>query len=134
MLFTRLSIKKKLILIVTLPFLIALYFISNHALSLQRQVTELSQHKKLAQLNQVASHLIHELQMEASYAAGLLSGDGYTFSEDLTEQINETSHAIALLQSRLDALNITQKNTLSAIKHLEQTLSQLSSFRAETFV
>ena len=130
-LLTRLSIKQKLLLIVTPPFLITLYFISYHSIALQSQVTELEQHRKLALINEQASLLVHELQLESSYAAGLLNGDGFTFSEELSIQIDHSQQALSAWQSTLKSLNIQQASATKLIEQLGPMLEQLTAFRLE---
>ncbi len=129
----RLSIKQKLLLIVTLPFLIALYFILHQTAESQSRLLELKHHQTINLLSIEASKLTHQLQREARYSAGLLSGDGFTFSEELEIQFNDTDAAILAWQSTLSNLNLDEGNapTNSLINQVEQALTQLSPFRLE---
>lgn len=129
----RLSIKQKLLLIVTLPFLIALYFILHQAAESQSRLLELKHHQTINLLSIEASKLTHQLQREARYSAGLLSGDGFTFSEQLETQINDTDAAILAWQNTLSNLNLDEGNATAnrLINQLEQALTQLSPFRLE---
>jgi len=129
----RLSIKQKLLLIVTLPFLIALYFIINQTAESQSRLLELKHHQTINLLSIEASKLTHQLQREARYSSGLLSGDGFTFSEELESQIKETNVAILAWQSTLSNRHIDEANaaTRQLINQLEQALIQLAPFRLE---
>lgn len=133
LIFKRLSIKQKLLLIVTMPFLITFYFIANQTLESQFQVAELKHHHVINQLSMQSSKLIHQLQQESRYSAGLLSGDGFTFSDVLEVQTKESDIAIQSWNKTVSSLHADEReaSVKALIDQVEQALTQLAPFRLE---
>ncbi|MEH6577474.1 MAG: methyl-accepting chemotaxis protein [Amphritea sp.] len=127
------SIKQKLLLIVSLPFLIALYFISNQVIDQRQQLQQLERHQSVVTVTIAASALIDQLQIESSYAAGLLSGDGFSFSEQLEEQKVQTDQQLAyflesVAEHRLQLNAVGLQTMISAI---EKQLLDFPAMRSE---
>lgn len=129
----RLSIKQKLLLIVSLPFLIALYFIGNQVQSSLQQLNRLNQHQAISRVLNHSTATIAQLQLEASYATGLLSGDGFSFSEPFEQQLSQTDQQLAQLHESLQTTHSIwaaagQADTLTL---LTSQLSKLNGLRNE---
>lgn len=125
------SVKHKLLILIALPLLMAVYMEYQQLSKIAQQQAELKAVQMLVGLTELNSGLAHEMQKERGMSAGFLGSKGTKFSDALPLQRQQTD---ALLQQWRTA--ISQASGLSdypqvndVILRLKEALSTLESVR-----
>ena len=80
------SIKTKLLLLVSLPVLALLFFAGMKVVELQNKAGSQENLRDLMQVSVAASNLVHELQKERGFSSGFLGSKGEKFAAELPAQ------------------------------------------------
>jgi len=101
----NLSIKTKLLLLVSLPTLLLLYFSISLSLSKMAQYRELEVVHALVGISTHYGDLIHELQKERGMSAGFLGSKGAKFATELPDQRKASNAALERLKADLSSFD-----------------------------
>ena len=122
--FKNLSIRAKLILLVTLPIIVLLFLISKTIYVDKTQLDTLNTLDSIIHLTKVDSNLVHELQKERGATAGYLGSKGKKFKNILLAQRKLTD------EKKIEFLHVVHKLDLEKInkdlaKQIQDSLIQL---------
>ena len=101
----RLSMRSKLMLMLALPLILALYFLSQAMLDSWRLSQSMARIQLLADVAVDASNLVHELQKERGLTAGFLGSKGERLQAELSQQRTVTNGKLQQYQSRVATLD-----------------------------
>ena len=101
----NLSIKAKLLLLVSFPTLLLLYFSVSLSLEKMAQYRELEAVNALVGISTHYGDLVHELQKERGMSAGFLGSKGAKFASELPEQRKASDSAIERLKGDLGSFD-----------------------------
>lgn len=124
------SIRNKLILIVTVPAVSLLLLGSAMLFSKSREASAMSNIATLSELAVEMSSLLHETQKERGMSAGYLGSKGTKFGAELREQRKLTDQKISALNLFLDRFDRSQLNK-SFLNQLESALGDLDQISAK---
>ncbi|MEH6652146.1 MAG: methyl-accepting chemotaxis protein [Motiliproteus sp.] len=134
----RLSMRSKLVLMLVLPLMLALYFLSQAMLDSWRLSQSMARIQLLSDVAVDASNLVHELQKERGLTAGFLGAKGERLQAELSQQRTVTNGKLQQYQSRVATLGSSdmwlgfkqQLDTIDArfakLPELRQQVSNLS--------
>lgn len=129
----RLSMRSKLMLMLVLPLLLAIYFLSQAMLDSWRLSQSMARIQLLADVAVDASDLVHELQKERGLTAGFLGSKGERLQSELSQQRSVTNAKLQQYQSRVATLDSSDmwlgfKQQLDTI---DARLGKLSALRQQ---
>jgi methyl-accepting chemotaxis protein len=126
------NIKNKLILMLVLPILIALYFSATEVISKSSINDEMGDLEELSVLAVSISALVHEQQKERGASALFMGSGGKSFVSELGTQRNATDSKAAELKAVIGDLDTTHFGTEfnSALNGAISTLSQMQQIRS----
>ena len=126
----NLSISKKLLLIISIPILIAVSLTSNEIYTKYTSAEHATQTIEIQETSRAIQHLIHELQIERGLSTGYVTAKDPTIRSRLLTQYNNTDLARESLdeaiQSSKSVIDLSTKKLLL----LDQHLVRLHSIRA----
>ncbi len=111
MLLKNLSIKTKLLLLVSFPTILLVYFASSLSLEKISQYRELKRIDRLSGISTLYGELAHQLQKERGMSAGYLGSNGAKFAAELPEQCKASDAALGHLKSALASFDRTSYAT-----------------------
>jgi len=125
------SIKRKLIILLTTLSLFILIIIGNNVIEEINEKSELNRAEHLNNLSTVLSKLIHETQKERGASAGYLASKGMKFRDVLTNQKISTNKALQVYKDYINNKeNLQNDNSLlNEIDFLNNALNELDSIR-----
>ena len=124
--FKNLSIKTKLILMITLPVVVLIFLVSQSLYKDKEKITQLNNIKEMLILSKTSANLIHELQKERGATAGYLGSHGKSFKDILLKQRQLTNKRLTQLKNMLQKVNV-QKIDLDTYKQLTDVLTKLKN-------
>ena len=101
----NLSIRTKIVILVTFPILLLLYFVATSAFQLQIDHTNATKACQLVHLTKELSQLIHETQKERGMSAGFISSKGKKFTTKLKKQYTITDQKIEAYNNAIKKLD-----------------------------
>ncbi len=118
--FSSLSMRTKLVLIVTVPLVGLLYFSISSTLEKAAISSEMGKLESLVGLSVKIGSLAHELQKERGMTAGFLGSNGVKFASELPAQRSETDKKTEALKQTLAAFDAASfgaplKNSLDEV-------------------
>jgi methyl-accepting chemotaxis protein len=126
----NLSFTKKLLLLVSAPFLVSIVLITDEV---KNAATVFFDEQYLVEnmtYAEVSSHLVHELQKERGATAGFLSSKGGSFKEVLAKQRLQTDQALAKWQSEMGNAEI--EGPMNGVrKEVNTQLANLTKIRQQ---
>ncbi|MDP2560569.1 methyl-accepting chemotaxis protein [Psychrobium sp. 1_MG-2023] len=130
MTFSDISFKKKILILIALPFIgflgLSLFSISKNAATL----SEMNALTRLTELTTTYSNLVHELQKERGMTAGYLGSKGLKFKDKLIQQRLATDNKRSLKDTYLNNNKITDQNIINLNQAIKLQLDQLQSTRS----
>ncbi|BEG56812.1 methyl-accepting chemotaxis protein [Helicobacter sp. NHP21005] len=125
----RLKLQGKIILIISIPMVILLFFMG---WQLHSTYNELSLNKDLARQIEVSKYifaLVHEMQKERGMSAGFLSSGGVQFADKLPEQRQNTNVKLEALKKFLGTVSSLGAHYRQAVQRGLDFLDQLPQRR-----
>jgi len=120
----NLVIKKKLLLLISLPILALLYFTISQNIEVYNKLNKLEKVEPLVESSTIISRLVHETQKERGMTAGYLGSKGKKFSTKLKGQRELTDKVFAEFESFVK--NIEFDNSTKNIKaNFQKAINQL---------
>ena len=101
----RLSMRNKLMLMLVIPSIVALYFLGVVLLQSWQAYQAMQRVELVAEVSVGASNLVHELQKERGLTAGFLGSKGQRLGAELGQQRKLADQRLAEYQQRLDRLD-----------------------------
>src|SRR5438445_93658 len=102
----RLTIARKLVLLIALPIAGLGFFAATAATEKLSVVNEAGHARALAGLSVTINQLVHELQTERGRTSGFLASKGQTGGQDLTQQRTVTDQRVNGLKSALQSFDV----------------------------
>jgi len=122
----KMSIKQKLILIMSIPLTVVILLASKLAYDSYSNSVNLEKLTKIVVLSTKIGSLVHETQKERGLTAGYLGSKGKKFNDKLLNQRNSTNERISELEaflSEFDSANYSEEFS----SKLQEALQQLES-------
>jgi methyl-accepting chemotaxis protein len=131
--FKNLSIKAKLILLVSLPIIVLLFLVSKTIYSDKTQLTKLTTLDEVIHLTKVDSNLVHELQKERGATAGYLGSNGKKFKDTLAQQRKLTNQKLKKFLHVVNSLDLKEisPDLAKQINDSIKELNKLNSIRTQ---
>ena len=104
--FSDVSIKTKLLLLVTFPVVALLFFGGMKVVELQNKAGSQENLRDLMQISVAASHLVHELQKERGLSSGFLASKGEKFAAELPVQRKKVDAVWAEFDKKVKTTNL----------------------------
>ncbi|KAB7888804.1 methyl-accepting chemotaxis protein [Poseidonibacter ostreae] len=129
-LFNNLTIKKKLLLLVSLPLLGLLFFAVSQNISMYKEIKKVEKIEVGIEFSKSISALLHETQKERGMTAGFIGSKGKKFAKELVEQRKLTNERFKIYKSFKDDISksfnskVLEKNIETIISRLEN-ISQI---------
>ncbi len=156
---THLKIKYKLILMLFLPILGLVYFVSISVLEKYQVAGEMSEIEQLAELSVKIATLVHQLQLERGFSGVFLDSQGKKFLEEIRQNRINTDQALhelnqmetgkfddvlqtmwqqalskvatlSIERQRVDELKVTEKKVIETYTEINQALLDLIQYIA----
>ncbi|MFT5852729.1 MAG: methyl-accepting chemotaxis protein [Colwellia sp.] len=131
-LLNNLVFKKKLILLVLIPLLAALYFSLSNLNTLIAKQGQLEEIQELITLTIANNALVHELQKERGATAVYIGSEGYRFSSELKAQRTLTDKAHTDLNAKLNYFSSDNDKVNSIVSTIKHGLLKLEGIRARS--
>ena len=127
----NLAIKKKLLLLISLPLLGLLFFSINQNHTIYNKMEETRKTEIRINFATTISALLHETQKERGYTAGYLGSKGKKFKDELAAQRKLTNKRYKLFLESYENTSLNTKSDLldKNIKIVIQRLNNLSNIR-----
>ncbi len=122
---SNLTIRSKLILLVSIPLVIALYFGLSTAVTTYHTKNEMSQLTTLVTLSSKMSALVHESQKERGMTAGYIGSKGAKFAKELPEQQALFNQKRQALTAELNTIDLSLYKP-DYVKLVEKSLGHLA--------
>jgi len=126
--FKNLSIKSKLIAMITIPVIVLIFLVSEDIYKDKTSLNNLNQLKEMMILSEKIAALVHELQKERGATAGYLGSHGKKFKNTLNIQRKATNQKIECLNEYIHKLNIKEVDE-DVDNHLNKALNQLNNLK-----
>ena len=129
--FNNLPIRYKMLLMVMMPMLLAIFFTVKGLSQSYKTYTTMEQASSLGTVAVAASELVHELQKERGASAGYLGSKGTKFGAELDNQRAQTDKALSNYRGVVAGLSkdAVSGDLSSLLSTLKGSLSRLSSIR-----
>ena len=114
----NLAIKKKLLLLVSLPLLGLLYFSFSQNITIYKEISKIEKIEVGIEFAQAISLLLHETQKERGMTAGFIGSKGEKFAESLLKQRNLTNEKMELF--------LIAKNKMDNSSHSERLAQKIN--------
>jgi methyl-accepting chemotaxis protein len=131
-LLNNLVFKQKLVLLVLVPLLAALYFSLSSLNTLTSKKGQLEEIQELITLTIANNALIHELQKERGATAVFLGSKGEKFVSELNAQRKLTNKAHTHLNEELNIFDSTNDNVNNIVLTIKNGLLRLDSIRSRS--
>ncbi len=128
------SIRNKLILLVTFPLLALLYFSGTSIFDRYKAKHEYHNIHTLTEIGILIGNYVHESQKERGMTAGYIATAGQKFSQRLPQQSLILDQEVKIFLDRIKQTNLTQHKSESLTKQLNdviQRLSQVNTIRQQ---
>jgi methyl-accepting chemotaxis protein len=124
----NLSFSKKLMLLVSAPFLVSVILIADEVWNASKVYFDEKRLVENMLFAEVSSQLVHELQKERGATAGFLASKGSAFQDGLAKQRVLTNEALATWQSYMQLTNV--EGAMQEVKaQASKRLGQLTDIR-----
>tara|TARA_R110002050_G_scaffold142240_7_gene267424 strand:- start:189 stop:2228 length:2040 start_codon:yes stop_codon:yes gene_type:complete len=130
-LLSRLSVKGKLLLMITVPLIALVYLLAEDVRVRSVQKSEMQAISVLVNLARHNSLLAHELQKERGLSAGFLGSQGASFSETLPQQRRVSDDQLQAWEALLDQTDLSGYPKVAAVITTAQAdLQRLADVRS----
>ncbi len=129
----RLSINKKLLVMLVVPVIALIFFAGNSVLERITVVDEMEELEHLTEVAVAASQVVHELQKERGLTAGFLTSDGSAFSGELVGQRPAVDAALDEFEEHVSHIDVSEQPESFQNSYQDATalLTELSNRRDE---
>jgi len=122
----NLAIKKKLLLLVSLPLLGLLFFAITQNISIYKEIRKIEKIEIGIKFARIISDLLHETQKERGMTAGFIGSEGKKFANELIEQRKYTDEKFKLFLSAKDDIQNSFHSPILEDK-IKTTISRLEN-------
>jgi methyl-accepting chemotaxis protein len=122
----NLAIRKKLLLLISLPLIGLLYFAITQNISIYKEIKKMEKIEIGVKFVKAISSLLHETQKERGMTAGFIGSEGKKFANKLVEQRKLTNEKFKLYLNAKNQM-ITSFNSSSLEKKIVSAISRLEN-------